>query len=101
MKLSDILKNEPGAHGFDADYAIVKLEVNIADFQIYYVCKLGGLLFDHTHAGVIYTEILEPSATISAEDIVKINDCLQPEILCRDCARHELGQCKPPTANLL
>lgn len=98
MKLSDILENDPIEHDFSADYDIAKLDVDIADFQIYYVCKLGGLLFNHRDAGVIYTEVLEASSTLSEQDIAKIQAYLEPEILCRDCDKQELGLCIPPAA---
>lgn len=100
MKLSDILKSDPTEHDFSADYDIVKLDADVADFQIYYVCELGGLLFDHAHAGVIYTEVLETSSALSAQDIEKIQACLRPEILCSHCGKLGSDLCKPPVPEM-
>jgi hypothetical protein len=84
MKLSSIL-DDFSLHGFHTDHKIVKLPVAIAAFEVYYVCEAGGLLFKHDSIGVIYTEILEPSPSLSATDIEKIEDCLNEWEMCAIC----------------
>jgi hypothetical protein len=96
MKLSNIL-NDLSLNGFYKDHKITELLVNIPFFSVYYVCELGGLLFKHDSMGVIYTEVLEPSESLSASDIEKIEHCLNAREMCHDCQEKSSIDCHVPT----